>query len=148
MGAVVKQGAPWTPTDVEQLELMMSKQIALTEILSNCDEPKRQTKRNSTAFSGSDTGQKLATATLVEWTGFVLSQLIRLQMLRINGRPGHPFFGLVFESHFWSCARLRPTSSDSLNLPPLSRLTNRSVSISSRGMASSYALRRLGHAQR
>jgi hypothetical protein len=32
MGAVVKQGAPWSPADVEQLELMMSKQTALAEI--------------------------------------------------------------------------------------------------------------------
>jgi len=48
-----------------------------------------------------------------------------------------PRFGLVLESRFWSCARLRPTSSDSLNRPSSSRRTNLlsvPVSMSSRGM--------------
>ena len=32
MGAVVKQGAPWSPAEVEQLESMLSEQIALRDI--------------------------------------------------------------------------------------------------------------------
>src|SRR4051812_7747483 len=52
-------------------------------------------------------------------------------------RSPSPRFGLVLGSRFWSCALARPTSSDSLNWPSLSRRTyllSVPVSINSRGI--------------
>jgi hypothetical protein len=62
MTAVDKRGAPWSPAEVEQIESMMSEQIALTEIAVQLGRTEKAVETNSTDFIGSYTGLKLASA--------------------------------------------------------------------------------------